>query len=412
MRRALLGIALFMLCAGGIARPTTQEQDFPVEGMIHWGPFRVRPYLLLKDTGYDDNVFLDETKPVSDFTSTAEGGFRLITFFSDRAALQLEERLDYVWFAQNTSENHFNNSFRGRANFYLKKLTLFADLLTINLKERPATVEYDYRIRSTERSLGAGVKYERPRSSLEVRFGKDRYRYSSDTPEGERVPEVQNRLEDRLTVTGRKKLLPKTTFLLEWEGRGIAFDEPAGQARDSRARRISGGFELDPSAFLKGAVKIGVEILRPDDPQYKEFHGLVGEGALLYRMTARTNLEGRGRRNIGFTSVYKNVYYIQTGYGTTLTQFLAARVAGEIGLDREQVEYPEETQQNDPETGQTVSGFRTDEFRSYFVGASYRFNNQARMGLRVGSWRRISAAPFGFLDRQRNTAMVTYSYNF
>ena len=399
-----------MLCAGGIARPATLEQDFPVEGMMRWGPFRVRPYILLKDTGYDNNVFLDDTESASDFTSTVEGGFRLITFFSDRAAIQAEERLDYVWFAQNTSQNHFNNAFRGRANFYLKKLTLFADLQSITLKERPASVEYDFRIRRTERSLGAGVKYERPRSSLEVRLGKDRYRYSSDTPEGERVPDVQNRVEDRLTVTGRKKLLPKTTFLLEWEARGIAFDEPAGQAKDSRARRISGGFELDPSAFLKGTVKIGVETLRPDEPQYQDFHGLVGEGTLLYRMTPRTNLEGRGRRNTGFTSAYNNVYYIYTGYGTTLTQFLAARVAGEIGLDRERVNFPEVTLQSDPETGQYATGFRTDEFRSYFVGASYRFNNQARMGLRLGVWRRIST--FDFLDRRRNTAMVTYSYNF
>lgn len=401
-----------MLCAGGTARPATQEQDFPVEGMVRWGPFRVRPYILLKDTGYDDNVYLDETEPVSDFTSTVEGGIRLITFFSDRAALQVEERLDYVWFAQSTSENHFNNAFRGRANFYLKKLTLFADLQSISLKERPTSVEYDFRIRRTERSLGAGVKYERPRSSLSVRLGKDRYIYSSDTPEGERVPEVQNRVEDRLTVTARKKLLPKTTFLLEWEARGIAFDEPAGQARDSQARRLSGGFELDPSAFLKGTVKIGVENLRPDLERYQDFHGLVGEGALLYRMTARTNLEGRGRRNIGFTSAYNNVYYVHSGYGTTLTQFLAARVAGEIGLDREKIEYPEITMQYDPETGQYSTGFRTDEFRSFFLGASYRFNNQARVGLRLGGWRRTSAAPFGFLDRRRNTAMVTYSYNF
>ncbi len=412
MRRALFGIALLTLCAGGVARPSTLEQDFPVEGMMRWGPFRVRPYILLKDTGYDDNVFLDDTESVSDFTSTVEGGFRLITFFSDRAAIQAEERLDYVWFAQSTTENHVNNSFRGRANFYLKKLTLFADLQILTLKERPVSLEYDYRIRRSERILGAGLKYERPRSSLEARFGKDHYRYSSDTPEGERVPEVQNRVEDRLTVTGRKKLLPKTTFLLEWEARQIAFDEAKGQAKDSRARRISGGFELDPSAFLKGTVKIGMETLRPDRPEYQDFRGLVGEGALLYRMTARTNLEGRGRRSTGFTSAYNNVYYVFTGHGATLTQFLAARVAGEIGLDRQRVEYPEITRQAIPDTDpyEYAEGLRTDEFRSYFVGASYRFNNQARMGLRLGAWRRIST--FDFLDRRRNTAMVTYSYNF
>jgi hypothetical protein len=410
MRRILAGIALLLLGAAALARAGTLEQDFPLEGMIHWGPFRVRPYLLLRDTGYDDNVFLDDVNPVGDFTSTGEAGIRLITFFSDRAALEAEERLDYVWFAQTTSQNHFNNAFRGRTNFYLKKLTLFADLQSFSVKERPTTAEFDFRIRLNERLFGTGVKYERPRSSLELRLGRDRYRYISDTEEGESIPPAQNRVENRLTITGREKPLHKTTFLMEWEGRGITFDDPEGQIRNSQARRISVGVELDPSAFLRGVVKLGVENMRPDEPQFEAFRGLVGEAALLYRMTGRTNLEGRGRRNTGFTSVVNNVYYIDTAYGGTLTQFLAARVAGEVGMDREEVEYPEVTQQFDPETNLLETGLRTDDIHSYFVGASYRFNNQARLGLRVGKWRRIST--FDFLDRRRNTAMMTYVYNF
>ncbi len=411
MRRAFVGIALLLLGAGGIARPATLDQDFPTEGMIRWGPFRVRPYLLVKDTGYDNNVYLDDTNPVSDFTSTGEAGFRLITFFSDRAALMAEERLDYVWFAQNTSQNHFNNGFRTRANVYTKRLTYFADFQSTSIKERPSTAEFDFRIRLYQSSLGAGARYERPHSSLEVRLGKDRYRYVSDTPEGQNIPAYENRTEDRLTVTGRQKILPKTTFLLEWEGRGIAFDDPLGQPKNSQARRISTGFEFDPTGFLQGAVKIGRENLVPDDSKSEPFHGLVGEAALLYRATNRTNLEGRWRRNTGFTIAINNVYYVYSAYGATLTQFLTARVAGEMGFDQEQVAYPEPTDQCSVDGSQCVFGvLRTDQFRTYFVGASYRFNNQTRMGFRLGSWRRTST--IDFLDRKRNTAMVTYAYNF
>jgi putative beta-barrel porin BBP2 len=414
MRRVLAGIGLVLLCASGRAFPdTTLEQEFPVEGMFHWGPIRARPFLLLKDTGYDDNVYLDDTNPQGDFTSTGEAGIRFIAFFSDRAAVAAEERLDYVWFAQNTSQNHFNNAFRGAAHFYFKKLTLFTDLDTLNLKERPSTAEFDFRIRRIERRLGGGVTYERSRSSLQMRIGRDRYHYISDTPEGQYVPDHEDRVENRLTLTARQKLLPKTSVLLEWEARGITFTHEAGQVGNSQARRISTGVEFDPSAFLKGSLKIGVENLRPEREQFTPYHGLVGEGVLIYRVTNRTNLEGRGRKYTGFTSVPDNVYYIYDGYGATLTQFLAARVAGEIGADREQVEYPEVTQQVDPDHPLTpVTGLRTDRFKSYFVGISYRFNNQARMGLRVGQWRRITDPPFDFLNRTRNTAMVTYSYNF
>jgi len=396
------------------------RQDFPLAGTMRLGPFRLRPYLQIRDTGYDDNVFLEDTARVSDFTSTVEPGLKLLTLFRDRVALALDERIDYVWFAQTISQNHFNNLAKLRTDLYLKRITLFAELDALSFRERPST-EIDFRIRRYENSFGTGIRYERPRSSLEARVGEDEFRYVSGTEAGQSIPDFLNRRERRLTVTGRKKILPKTTFLLEWEGREIAFDESgrlAGdQVKDSAARRISGGFECDPSAFLHGTVKVGIESLRPDAPAREGFRGAVGDGTLLYRITGVTNLEVRGRRGTGFTIAQNNVFYVDTTYGATLTQFLSERVAAEAGTDRERVEYPEETQLCNLQAGSCgaggaglVSGIRTDDLRSYFVGGSYRFNNQTRVGLRLGIWERDSS--FDFLNRRRKTAQVTYAYNF
>ena len=373
------------------------------------GPFRLRPFVLIKDTGYDDNVFLEDTGRVSDFTSTVQPGFKLLTLFSDRAALLLEEKLDYVWFARTTSQNHYNNLAKARTNFYFKRVTLFTELLALSYRERPSN-EIDFRIRRHESSLGAGVKYERPRSSLEAAIGRDDFRFASGTEEGQSIPRFLDRVEKRLTLTGRKKILPKTTFLAEWQAREIAFDDPEGALKDSTARRVSGGFEFDPTAFVRGSVKLGVEALRPDDPSRRSFRGTVGEGTLLYRMTGVTNLEVRGRRYTGFTIAVNNVYYRDTSYGATLTQRLAERVAAEIGGDRERVDYPEITSVFNLRTGLLETGLRTDEIRSNFVGGSYRFSNQTRVGLRVGIWEREST--FEFLNRRRRTAQITYTYNF
>lgn len=409
MRRKILCTALLLAWGWGWASARTLEEDFPLEGTVRVGPFRVRPFLLVKDTGYDDNVFLDNTDRVSDFTSTVEPGFKLLTLFRDRAALSVEERLDYVWFARTTSQNHFNNQARARANFYFKKVTLFGEAQALSFRERPNT-EIDFRIRRHENSLGGGVRYERPRSSLEARLGVDDFRFASGTEEGRNIPDFLNRLERRATLTGRQKILPKTTFLAEWEGREIVFDEPQGKVKDSTARRISGGFEFDPSAFLRGTVKIGVESLDPDDPAREGFRGRVGEGTLLYRLTGATSLEARGRRSTGFTIAQDNVFFVDTGYGATLRQRLAGRVAAEFGRDIQKVDYPESTAAFDPESGTLETGFRTDRVRSYFVGGSYRFSNLTQIGLRLGTWRRDST--FDSLDRRRRTAQVTYTYNF
>ena len=124
----------------------------------------------------------------------------------------------------------------------------------------------------------------------------------------------------------------------------------------------------------------------------------------------------RGQRQVAFTTALNNLYYLDDSYGATLAQVLAERVAGEVGIDRQKVDFPVDTAAcatrqcdlNDP--AQFVQGHRTDRLRSYFVGANYRFSNLTRIGLRLGVWERDSS--FDFLNRHRMTAQVIYAYNF
>jgi len=408
MRKIILLASLAAL-TGGIASAATLPEDFPLEGTLHWGPFRVRPFLLLKDTGYDSNVFLEDSEPTSDFTSTGEAGIRMFSLFRDRGVIQIEERLDYVWYAQNAELNHFNNAFASRGAYYMRKGFLFAELSGLSFRERPST-EIDFRVRRNERVYGTGWRFTWPHSALQFRIGRDTFVYDSGTPGGDSIPLFLNRAEDRFTLTASRKILPKTLFLVEGEGRRIGFYEPEGQINDSRSRRISAGFQFDPSAFIQGGLKVGIENLVPDEANRLGYDGLVGDANVVYRITGLTSLEGRWRRNVEFTTAVENVYYLDRAYGATLTQFLAERVAGELGIDREKVEYPVETSAFDSNTGQLVTGLRVDEFRSFFVGGWYRFSNLTRIGLRVGEWERNST--FEFLNRHRMTVAMTYSYNF
>ena len=88
---------------GHLTLAATLEEDFPLEGTFRAGPVRLRPFFLIKNTGYDSNVFLSANEQVSDFTSTLGPGLKLLTLFGDRGALLLTQELDYVWFAQYTS---------------------------------------------------------------------------------------------------------------------------------------------------------------------------------------------------------------------------------------------------------------------------------------------------------------------
>ena len=423
-RPIALLLPMLLLLGNGAAAAATLEADYPTEGTFHWGPFRVRPYFLLRNTGYDSNVFLEDNTPSSDFTSSPELGIRMFSLFRNRGVVQVEEILDYVWYAENQDLSHFNNAFQGKGAYYMRRGLAFVEMRALSLRERPST-EIDYRVRRRERSFGTGWRFVWPHSSLQFRLGRDNYDYEPGDEAGQNIPVALNRLEKVITVTGIKKLLPKTDFLMEWEARRIDFDtEPAdpNEDSDSSSRRLSIGFQFDPSAYIKGAVKFGIERLEPDSRGNEGYDGPVAEGLLVYRITGLTSLELRGRRQVNFTTASGNVYYTDQAIGATLTQALSDRFAGEIGIDREKVEFPEETTVCDlgddpdnpnpcisPETG-LVTGMRTDWIRGYFAGVGFRMSNLSRVGLRVGAWDREST--FDFLNRHRMTVQVIYAYNF
>jgi len=415
MRRACLLVLLFALAPLGETMANTLEQDFPTVGTFHWGPFRVRPFFLLRATGYDSNVFLEDGTATSDFTSSPELGIRLFTLFRDRGVVQVEEILDYVWYAHNDELSHFNNAFQARAAYYMKRGVVFADLRTLSLRERPST-EIDYRIRRRERYFGAGWRFVWPKSSLQFRLGRDNFDYESGVEAGQNIPVALNRLEKAITITGSKRILPKTDFLMEWEGRRIDFDnEPVDptQDSDSSSRRLSVGFIFDPSAFIKGSVKVGVIRLEPDNRAAEGYDGPVGDAILVYRLTGLTSFQIRGQRQVLFSTALNNVYFLDQGYGATLTQAVAERVAAEVGSDREKVSLPNETmacELDDQGVIRCETGIRTDWIRSYFGGILFRLSNLSQVGFRVGAWERDST--FEFLNRHRMTAQVIYSYNF
>src|SRR5438132_11691038 len=62
-----LSAAFATASADGVPPP---DPDLSTTDMRRVGPFRLRPLLLLKDVGYDDNVLFEEQQPHGDTTAT------------------------------------------------------------------------------------------------------------------------------------------------------------------------------------------------------------------------------------------------------------------------------------------------------------------------------------------------------
>src|SRR5574341_439499 len=110
-RRCIAALAALLM--SGSARAAQSAGDGPpldpdlsTEKMVRAGPFHIRPFVLLKDIGYDDNVRFEAQAREGDATATAGGGLDALLLAEDRGGLRLFQEVDYVAFQTQTDLNH------------------------------------------------------------------------------------------------------------------------------------------------------------------------------------------------------------------------------------------------------------------------------------------------------------------
>ena len=122
---------------GNAASPI--DPDLSTEGTRRAGPFHLRPFLLLKDVGYDDNVRFDAQERSGDSTATTGAGLHALLLGGDRGGLYLFQELDYVAFGRSSDLNHWNSNARARGIFRVKDLSVSLEDHFTSERERPNT---------------------------------------------------------------------------------------------------------------------------------------------------------------------------------------------------------------------------------------------------------------------------------
>ena len=72
------------ILAAAAAEEPPPDPDLSVKGTRQAGPFRIRPYILLRQLGYDDNIFYDSVEPVGDVTATVAPGLSALLLTGKR----------------------------------------------------------------------------------------------------------------------------------------------------------------------------------------------------------------------------------------------------------------------------------------------------------------------------------------
>jgi len=392
--------------AGTQGSPPPADPDLSTEGMRRAGPFQLRPFAVLKDVGYDDNIRFEAHAREGDSTATAGAGLDAVLLAGDRGGLRLFQEADYVTFQKNTDLDHWNGSARARGVLLLKRAALSLEERYASDRERPSS-EIDQRIRRDNNAVTAGFRtLGRGRLGLKSYLRDERIDYSTDDPTLGDIGALLNRDETTLSVIGEVKVLPKTTFTLEGAVSSIAFDDRT-QDRDTRKRALLPGFRFDPTAAVQGDLRAGPLVMTALDRDGSDYHGIVGDGHLTTRVGRAGRVKTGFDRNVEFSTLGDNVYYVGTQWSAAYEQFFSRRVSGEVYYSRGFNHYPKEVMSV---SSPGVLLIHDDRLTTWQTTVRYRTNPQMTIGITASRVTRDSTDDF--YDRTRSFYTFGTSYSF
>ena len=382
------------------------DPDLSTERMVRTGPFHIRPFILVKDIGYDDNVRFEAQEREGDATATAGGGLDALILAGDRGGLRLSQEVDYVAFQTQTTLNHWNGSARARGILLLKRLQLSLEEHFRSERERPSA-EIDQRVRRENNALTAALKtLGLGRMGLEAFARGERIDYATEDQALEQAVDRLNRDEATLSLVGQMRLRPKTTFLLEGRVSRSAFDDRSLR-RDARKRAVLPGVRFHPSASIQGELRGGPLVLDARDRSASDYRGMVGEGNLSTRLGRAARLKGTFARDVQFSTLTNNLYYVGTSWSGAFEQYFSRRLSGEVSYGRSLNHYPVVVTRAGVIPFQ---GIRDDRFREYRATVRYRPN--PGMTMEASAYRLDRDSTDDFYDRARNFFAVGSTFSF
>jgi hypothetical protein len=353
-------------------------QDPVPPGTITFGPVQIRPSMVLKDMGFDENVFNTPDDPKRDFTFTLAPGAE-VRFRMRRLALSYVSTTEYVYYRTFKSERGTNTSSGLRMDLDLGRLKPYGTISGLDSKAR-LNQEVDARARHRDLNYGAGVAFKiGSRTNLLFNGTQSTVAFAPDAEDFRGV-------DLRDSFDGRRRggdagigiaLTPLTTMTVAVGRDQQRFDRSPD--RDSNSWRVTSGFSFSPAGVITGSATAGYRRFDPVSPALAGYSGLVSAVAVGATLYGRHQMQVVFNRDVQYSYETANAYYLATG-GTmvwTLSVIGPIDVRGTAG--RYLMDYGRVDTEGSHDTTTTYGG-----------GMGYKFSNRARLGVNAEWTRRDS----------------------
>ena len=409
IRNALMAAAALAMPLHASAQTEGAEQIDEVrrDARAHLGPFYLTPTIFLRELGVDSNVFNAAGEQKSDFTFTIAPKVDVWVPVARRALFQATAGSDLVWYAEYDTERSIDPQVAGRAELYLRRITLFAGGEYLNTRQR-LNYEVDLRARHVEQAATGGIAVRiTPKLSVETSVRRDETKFDADAQyDGVSLQRTLNQSTTGLAVAAKHRVTPLTTIVVRYER--IEDQFAFSPLRDSRSFRVMPGVEFKPRALIKGSAYVGYRKFTPTTAGVlPEFSGLVAQLGLSYNLLGSTTIGASFSRDLTYSYEELQPFFINQSYGASVRRALGRRFDVLVSADRHQYTY--ENLLIDA-TILTSQPQRQDVTWNYAGSIGYRVGN-GRVGFGVSYWERNSTLKdFRDYDNLRFGTTVTYGF--
>lgn len=367
-----------------------------------FGVFRVNALLALTNAGYDSDVYYGYVQsPVDDFSAAVSLPIQVLLPFGKKAALEINERPEYLYFLQTAGERAWSNTLGARAHWALEKVYFQAGAGRAELRRR-LNPELDVNIREKTDSLSGTVLWQASEKiSLAVLYGFAKYVYGEDNFAGFDLAEALNRRENSADLVAYVQPGSKTRFFIDGQYSSYAFTEAASRGRNARSFGAFSGLSFiprqdddSPVAPPQGNISIGFKYFDFLDPALVDGSGFVGAIDVSMGLFPKTSARAFFSRDFIYSAYSNGTYFMSTSYGAGIGRRLTRRATANYDLIMGVSAYPGGT------SGQSAAD------------RNFRFSNHA-FTINVQLSRYLSISVLAQLGRRRfNEAAAPSMRNF
>lgn len=378
----------------------TLAETEPTAGVLSLGPVKLAPGLIIREIGWDSNVF-DEAESESPKEDYLISGQPDVSVFTRLRFVKVSAYagLEFNYFKTYTSEDSVGRAARGRVDVLLSRLRPFVAAGETKTRTRP-NGEIDVRADRTDNEFSGGLAFDLSAHSLVYGAGvHTSYAFEDAFQDGVNVGQTMTRDGYVYSAGVRTDLTPLLALTVSGGYQEDRFEYVP--LRNTESYYSSAALRFAPEGVINGAAQITYRNMKPVDPLVRPFQGLTGLVALSYSFLEVGRLYLGLGRNIEYSFDTAEAYYLENTVSLAYTHRIAGMVDVQVKGLRSVFDYDaSETEPTHRDTLDTAGG-----------SLGYNLKNRTRIALNYEFSRRQSPA---FADRNydRNRVFLSWLFAF